>query len=141
MSRQRGGRQFHRPRTQQPGRRGVAPQQQRQRAGRHRFDDARHGKVGAEHVAHRQVHGGDQPGRLQRHVHRLDANQRHRAPGCYGGRAADHGAELGGKRPRQQHQEQHPAQRHGLADDHQAMQQDPDIADQVYEAVHAICCS
>ena len=129
------------PGAQQPARRGAAPQQQRQRARRRGLDHSRHSEICRQHVAHRQVHGGDQHGRLQCHVDHFHAHQRHGTPRGDGGRAPDHGAELGRERPRQQHQEHHAAQRHRLADDHQAMQQDPHIADQVDKAAHPIGCS
>ena len=142
MGGQRGRRKFDAAERQQQRRRRGAPQQQaqRQQPRRGAFHQPGDGEVGLQHIAQRQLDRADQHAALQGDGQALAQHQRQRRPACDAcGPAGDAGAagQLGGKRAGQQQEEQGAPQRHRLAEDYQAMEDDLQVAEKVDKQGHS----
>jgi hypothetical protein len=143
MCRERCGRQFDQHEAKQHGHRCAWPppqqhhQDQHGRRGLHQAGDC---EVGAQNVAHRQVHRASQHSDLQRHRGCLEHDQCQRAPD-----SDAHGTvqDWSGGRPQpwaqraaEQREEQHGAKRHRLRGSRQSMQHDREVAEQINEQRH-----
>ena len=118
----------------------AGEQEQRNQPGRRDPGQAGDREIGSENIPYAEIDGIDQHGRLQRQRQRLAEDEADGAPGRDPrGAALDPRAcraEPRRKRLRQQGDEQHAAQRHGLRDDRQAVQNDRQIAKQIHKECH-----
>ena len=121
-------------RGQRPRRGPTAEQQHRQDDGGGDLDQAGEREAGRDQVDDGEIERRLQHGELQQQGCRLAADQEDRAPGAEAGGAADdldafRQAML--ERAGQQQEEEDTADRHALADDYQAMEDDTQVTENV----------